>query len=49
MEESTGLTVKTTSRPELCVVEGLQKIIQDKRVYRELTYSLLDGEYKWFR
>lgn len=49
LEESTGLTVKTTSRPELCVVEGLKKIIQDKRAYRELTYSLLDGEYKWFR
>ena len=49
MEESTGLTVKTTSRPELCVVEGLQKIIQDKRVYRKLTYSLRDGEYKGLR
>lgn len=49
LEESTGLTVHTIPRPELCVVEGLKKIIQDKRVYRALTYSLLDGEYKWLR
>ena len=49
LEESTGLAVRTVSRPELCVVEGLKKIIQDKRAYKEWTYSLLDGEYKWLR
>lgn len=49
IQESTGLTVRTTSHPELCVVEGLRKIIQDKRVYKEMTCSLLNREYSWLR
>lgn len=49
IQESTGLPVRTTSRPELCVVEGLRKIIQDKRVYKEMTCSLLNKEYSWLR
>lgn len=49
IQESTGLKVRTTSRPELCVVEGLQKIIRDRRVYKELTCSLLNEEYRWLR
>lgn len=49
LQQSTGLTVKTCARPELCVVEGLRKIIQDKKSYKELTYSLLGEDYKWLR
>lgn len=49
IQESTGLKVRTISRPELCVVEGLRKIIQDRRVYKELTCSLLNEEYRWLR
>ncbi len=49
IQESTGLEVRTISRPELCVVEGLRKIIQDRRVYKELTCSLLNEEHRWLR
>lgn len=49
IQESTGLEVKINPRPELCVVEGLRRIIQDKRVYKELTCSLLNEEYRWLR
>ncbi len=49
IQENTGLVVRTVPRPELCVVEGLRKIIQDKRVYKEMTYSLLNKEYSWLR
>ena len=49
LQQSTGLAVKTCVRPELCAVEGLRKIIQDKKSYKELTYSLLGEDYKWLR
>ena len=49
LEESTGLPVSTVPEPELCVVKGLQKIIQDKAYYRRLTYSMLNEDYRWLR
>ncbi len=49
LQVSTGLKVRTCTRPELCVVEGLRTIIQDKRNYRELTYSLSDEGSRWLR
>lgn len=49
LQKNTGLTVKTCSRPELCVVEGLRKIIQDKRTYKDLTYALSDEDHRWLR
>lgn len=49
LEESTGLSVSTVPEPELCVVKGLQKIIQDKAYYRRLTYSMLNEDYRWLR
>ena len=49
MQEATGLKVKTTPRPEFCVVEGLQKIIEKKQDYRKLTYAMLDEDYRWLR
>lgn len=49
LEESIGLPVLTTENPELCAVNGLKKIIQDKAYYRKLTYSMLDEDYRWLR
>ncbi|HJA65936.1 rod shape-determining protein [Lachnoclostridium sp. An169] len=49
LEESIGLPVLTVPSPELCVVRGLQKIIQNKTYYRRLTYSMLDEDYRWLR
>lgn len=49
LQAGTGLTVRTCARPELCVVEGLKAIIQDKKNYRDLTYSLSDEGSRWLR
>lgn len=49
LEESIGLPVFKVSEPELCAVRGLQKIAQDKQMYRKLTYSMLDEDYRWLR
>lgn len=49
LEGSIGLPVMTVSKPELCVVKGLQKIILHKAYYKKLTYSMLDENYRWLR
>ena len=49
LEESIGLPVLTVSEPELCVVNGLRKIISDRSYYKRLTYSMLDEDYRWLR
>lgn len=49
IQEKTGLPVRSQTRPELCVVEGLRNIIQNKDIYRRLTYSMSGEDYRWLR
>ena len=49
LRESIGLPVLTVDDPELCVVNGLRKIISDRGYYKRLTYSMLDEDYRWLR
>lgn len=49
LQESTGFRVSTVKHPELCAVNGLQQLIQNKEDYRRLTYSMLDEDYRWLR
>lgn len=42
------LKVNKTSEPELCTVKGLKQIIQSKD-WKQLTYSMLDENYRWMR
>ena len=47
LEESVGVRVSTVDYPELCSMNGLREIIQDKKRYERLTYSMLDKGYRW--
>ena len=47
LEESVGVRVFTVDYPELCSMNGLREIIQDKKRYGRLTYSTLDKGYRW--
>ena len=47
LEESVGVRVSTVDYPELCSMNGLREIIQDKKRYGRLTYSMLDKGYMW--
>ena len=49
LQESTGLPVAVAEEPELCAVKGLRTIAQDKHIYKKLTYSMLDEDYRWLR
>ena len=49
LQESTGLPVAVAEEPELCAVKGLRAIAQDKHIYKKLTYSMLDEDYRWLR
>lgn len=46
LEQAVGIKVNTASAPEICSVLGLKKIIQSKEL-KKLTYSMLDGNYRW--
>ena len=48
LKEVTGLRVRKAKRPDICVVEGLRKIILNKEL-KNLTYSMLDEDYRWLR
>ena len=45
--ECVGVRVSTVDYPELCSMNGLREIIQDKKRYGRLTYSMLDKGYRW--
>ena len=47
LEESVGVRVSTVDYPELCSMNGLREIIQDKKRYGRLSYSMLDKGYRW--
>ena len=47
LEESVGVRVSTVDYPALCSMNGLREIIQDKKRYGRLTYSMLDKGYRW--
>ncbi len=47
LEESIGMRVSTVDSPELCSMYGLREIIQNKKKYERLTYSMLDKGYRW--
>lgn len=49
IQENVGLPVHCTETPELCVIQGLKKILSDKQYYKQLTYSMLDEDYRWLR
>ncbi len=46
IEGRTGIKAQSVKSPDLCVVEGLKKIIQSKEL-RKLTFSMLDENYRW--
>ncbi|MEG2483173.1 MAG: rod shape-determining protein, partial [Lachnospiraceae bacterium] len=48
LEGMTGLKVTVSKAPDICVVEGLKKIILNKELKR-LTYTMLDEDYRWMR
>lgn len=48
LEGMTGLKVTVSKNPDICVVEGLKKIILNKEL-KSLTYTMLDEDYRWMR
>ena len=48
IESYTGLKVNTQNDPEFCTVKGLKQIIQSKDL-KQLTYSMLDENYRWMK
>lgn len=49
IEARTGFRVTKAAHPELCSVIGLREIIRNKKEYKQLTYSMLDEDYRWLR
>lgn len=49
LEECLELPVHMKSDPELCAVKGLQRIVLSKTLYKKLSYSMLDEDYRWLR
>jgi len=48
IENYMGLKVNTLTEPEFCTVKGLKQIIQSKDL-KQLTYSMLDENYRWMK
>lgn len=48
IEGATGIHTHSVEEPETCVVKGLKRIIQSKDL-KQLTYSMLDENYRWMR
>ena len=48
IESYIGLKVNPTESPEFCTVKGLKQIIQSKDL-KQLTYSMLDENYRWMK
>ena len=48
IEGYTGFKVNTMKEPEFCTVKGLKQIIQSKDL-KQLTYSMLDENYRWMK
>lgn len=48
IEKATGIHTSTSSEPDICVVNGLEKIIKSKELSK-LAYSMLDQNYRWMR
>lgn len=48
IENYTGCKVNTMQEPELCTIKGLKQIIQSKDL-KQLTYSMLDENYRWMK
>ncbi|MEF9941015.1 MAG: rod shape-determining protein [Lachnospiraceae bacterium] len=48
IEGAIGMRVHVAPHPDICVVEGLKKIIESKES-KNLTYSMLDEDYRWIR
>ena len=48
LQEMTGLRVTRAKHPDICAVEGIKRIIWNKEL-RNLTYSMLDEDYRWLR
>ncbi|MEG0354768.1 MAG: rod shape-determining protein, partial [Lachnospiraceae bacterium] len=48
LEGATGYKITIAPNPELCVIEGLKKIISSKEL-KKMAYSMLDESYGWMR
>lgn len=48
IEGATGFKVTVPKNPELCVIEGLKKVILTKEL-QKMAYSMLDENYRWMR
>ncbi len=48
IEKAVGIKTKTAKNPDICVVNGLKKIIMSEELSK-LAYSMLDDNYRWMR
>jgi len=48
IEAMTGYQVHVAAKPDLCAVEGLRRMI-DSNELKQLSYSMLDENYRWIR
>ena len=48
IENKIGMNVHIVKDPEMCAINGLKKIIQNREL-RRLTYSMLDDNYRWMK
>lgn len=48
MEDKLGIKIHIAQQPSVCAVNGLKKIIESKDLMK-MTYSMLDGNYRWMR
>ena len=48
LEQALGIKVHSACQPEFCSVNGLKKIIETKEL-KNITYSMLDENYRWMR
>lgn len=48
IKKAVGIPVRTATEPDICVVKGLEKIINSKELGK-LAYSMLNESYRWMR
>ncbi len=48
IQHALGLNIHTTEQPEFCAVNGLKQVIASKELM-QMTYSMLDENYRWMR
>lgn len=48
IKKAVGIPVRTAAEPDICVVKGLEKIINSKELGK-FAYSMLNESYRWMR